>query len=181
MKYYAGIGSRNTPTDVLGLMTEIAEYMAHNSYCLLSGGASGADSAFEKGATQVPNAKREIYLPWDGFNGRMIDNITVFSGVTQQSMQVAEYYHPNWGACGSTARKLMARNTFQILDEYLLPRAALVVCWTPDGANRETTRSTGGTGQAIRIAVGNGIRVYNLALPKVRAIVEECFSNLKGE
>ena len=47
---YAGIGSRKTPPHVLAAMTQIAEALAERGYILRSGGAGGADSAFEKGA-----------------------------------------------------------------------------------------------------------------------------------
>ena len=38
-----------------------------------------------------------------------------------------------------------------------------VICWTPDGSEGTTTRETGGTGQAIRMAKKRGIKVMNLA------------------
>jgi hypothetical protein len=50
-----------------------------------------------------------------------------------------------------------------------------VICWTPDGAQTETTQATGGTGQAIRIAVACGVPVFNLArtdtLERLKAFV----------
>jgi hypothetical protein len=50
----------------------------------------------------------------------------------------------------------------------LLEPAKFVLCWTPDGARTaaDTSQTTGGTGQAIRVADSYGIRVYNLAVPK---------------
>jgi len=36
-------------------------------YTLRSGGANGADTAFEEGC-----CRKELYLPWPGFNGRRI-------------------------------------------------------------------------------------------------------------
>jgi predicted Rossmann fold nucleotide-binding protein DprA/Smf involved in DNA uptake len=64
-KYYAGVGSRQTPENILHLMTRIAMRMAELGWVLRSGGAKGADYAFEKGAGD----KKEIYLPWRGFGG----------------------------------------------------------------------------------------------------------------
>lgn len=65
-EYYAGIGSRKTPRDILELMTKIgrAFYSAH--WILRSGGAEGADSAFH---TNVPPDGRQLFLPWPRFNG----------------------------------------------------------------------------------------------------------------
>ena len=37
-----------------------------------------------------------------------------------------------------------------------------MLCWTPDGAETETGYNTGGTGQAIRLAIQQGIPVINM-------------------
>jgi hypothetical protein len=61
---YAGIGSRQTPDHVLAAITAVAKVLAERGYILRSGGAEGADTAFEKGAGKAT----EIFLPWRGFN-----------------------------------------------------------------------------------------------------------------
>jgi len=43
-------------------MTKIAQRMSEKGFVLRSGGAKGADEAFENGA-----GEKEIYLPWRGF------------------------------------------------------------------------------------------------------------------
>ena len=48
--YYAGVGGRETPAHVLNLMTRIAQGLAKVGGILRSGGARGADTAFEAGA-----------------------------------------------------------------------------------------------------------------------------------
>ena len=144
-KKYAGIGSRNTPVEVLNTMTNIATWLAKRNYILRSGGAKGADTAFEKGAKL-----KEIFYANDADNASMI---------------VAQNYHPAWNSCGSYAKKLHARNAFQILGKPLyLDSVDFVICWTPDGCETHATRTreTGGTGTAISIASDNDIRVYNL-------------------
>ena len=60
---FAGIGSRSTPDHVLQAMRKVAHRLAEMGYTLLSGGAAGADSAFEEGCF----GRKEIYLPWTGF------------------------------------------------------------------------------------------------------------------
>lgn len=58
----------------------------------------------------------------------------------------------------------MARNSQQILGWGCASQESeFVICWTQDGATKETTQRTGGTGQAIRIAIDLGIPVFNLA------------------
>lgn len=64
---YAGIGSRETPPEVIDVMKDFAYAVAHEAI-LRSGGAPGADTAFEYGA-KFAGGQREIYLPWSGFNG----------------------------------------------------------------------------------------------------------------
>ncbi len=156
---YAGIGSRSTPPAVLDKMTRIAERLAAREpwgYALLSGGANGADSAFEAGADA-----KEIYLPWKGFNGRAHSAISL---PNSDAYRVAAEMHPGWKRLDEPARALMARNSHQILGADLRSPVDFVVCWTPDGCENGATRTreTGGTGQAIALADRWGVPVFNL-------------------
>jgi len=63
-KFYAGIGSRETPEEVQDMMTEIASYLEDKGYMLRSGNANGADQAFAKGVKRAA----QIWLPWMEFN-----------------------------------------------------------------------------------------------------------------
>ena len=63
--FYAGIGSRKTPPTIRSLMTKCANQLHNEGFTLRSGGAQGADTAFELGA----QLRKEIYLPWRRFNG----------------------------------------------------------------------------------------------------------------
>ncbi len=60
------------------------------------------------------------------------------------------------------AKKFHARNVQQVLGKNLDTPTKFVVCWTPDGAEQRTSNKTGGTGQAIRVAISNNIPVFNL-------------------
>lgn len=133
---YAGIGSRETPQEVLEYMTELACVWAESGCILRSGGARGADTAFEKGASA-----KEIYRPEDA---------------TPEALTHAAKFHPNWHACGPYARKLHARNSIIMLGPSLNDPVDLVVCWTPNGVKM------GGTAQALRIADYYKITVVNL-------------------
>jgi len=161
MKFYAGIGARKTPVNVLDLMTQLACKLEQDGWVLRSGGANGADTAFERGV--VDPANKEIYLPWRGFNG----NSSNLCNVLPAAFEMAERYHPAWNRCGPAARKFHGRNCYQMLGKALLKPSSMVVCWTPDAA------VTGGTGQALRIAIDKGIEVCNMADPDVLTRIEE--------
>lgn len=51
MMFYTGIGSRETPQEIQNLMFKIAQKL-DSKYILRSGGADGADLAFEKGSSK---------------------------------------------------------------------------------------------------------------------------------
>ena len=77
---------------------------------------------------------------------------------------LAEHVHPAWNSCSQGARKLHARNAYQVLGSNLETPADFVICWTPDGCETPETRTrrTGGTGQAIAIARLANVPVINL-------------------
>lgn len=156
---YAGIGSRETPPEILGLMKGIAAMLDDKGYVLRTGGAEGADTAFLNGTSAMSHP--EIFVPWDGFNGYRM-RIVHSAGKLKEAMELARRFHPNWEACSQGARKLHARNGFQVLGADLREPAKFVVCWTKGG------KIVGGTGQALRIAEENNIPVYNLAIEEVR-------------
>lgn len=149
-RFYTGIGSRETPFPILRLMTRIAKRMATSGYILRSGGAKGADTAFEKGAGD----QKEIYLPYLGFNG---SDSTLLP--TDEAFEMAAKFHPAWHNCNESARQFHARNCHQVLGHDLKTPTTLVICWTQAGLQG------GGTGQAMRIADAHGIRIDNLADP----------------
>ncbi len=64
-RFYAGIGARATPPEVLSLMTRAAFALLKRGYVLRSGHAIGADSAFARGAGEAA----EIFLPVPGWRG----------------------------------------------------------------------------------------------------------------
>ena len=159
--YYAGIGSRETPEDILAIMSDLAFKLANKGYILRSGGADGADSAFEKGC-DLAKGKKEIFIPWDRFNGRERGNGVVSlsqldATIVSQAMKMASEYHPNWKICSSGGRLLHSRNCFQVLGLSLESPSSFIVCWTRNASG------AGGTGQAIRVAEANNIQIFDLA------------------
>ena len=65
---YAGIGSRQTPPAVLDAMARIAHALGNAGVALSTGGAAGADHAFETGALRS-RAPLTVHTPWPGFHG----------------------------------------------------------------------------------------------------------------
>ncbi|TCJ00449.1 hypothetical protein [Cytobacillus praedii] len=148
--YYAGIGSRETPNDVLVYFTKLAAYLSTKGFTLRSGGAEGADKAFEIGCDKV-NGKKEIYLPWKGFeksSSKLIVSNT-------KAFEIAQNFHPNWSRLSEGAKKLQARNSHQVLGDDLETPSSFIVCWTKNG------KGQGGTGQALRIAKHYKIPIFD--------------------
>lgn len=146
---YAGIGSRNTPENIQAIMTKLATKLESLGWVLRSGGAIGADSAFELGLLSQGN--KEIYYASTEMKDFALDSVKQF--------------HPVPHKLNEYQTKLMARNYYQIMGFNNDTPVKFVICWTPDGCNSHKTRSinTGGTGQAISIADSKGIKVMNLA------------------
>ncbi len=161
-RFYAGIGSRECPENIQKDMYCIAGHLSQINYTLRSGGADGADSAFEKGCDFV-KGKKEIYLPWKDFNG---SNSPLYN-ISKEAFELAKTIHPAWFKLKFGARKLHARNCYQVLGQDLKTPCDFVICWTKDGAE------IGGTRTAIILAKMHNISVYNLAN-------EEDYNKLKG-
>lgn len=157
---YAGVGSRKTPADVLALMTDVARLLAQDGWQLRTGGAVGADQAFENGClsaglTPTPS---EVWVPWAGYNG--YPGYVLTDSAAANADAIAASLHPAWYRCGRGARRLHGRNAAIVLgggvgtvDE---TPADAVICWTRTGG------PDGGTGMAMRIAEKRGIPVLNL-------------------
>lgn len=157
-KFYAGIGSRQTPSAILARMVQIATWLEEDGYTLRSGGARGADQAFAAGVS----GRASIYVPWPGFEGSnsqlYLGNPPLTGELLKQANTIAMQNHPRWSVLRDPIKRLMVRTVFQIIGTggpaYY---SKFVICWTPLG------KDDGGTGQAVRIAQGLGIPVINLA------------------
>jgi len=139
---YAGIGSRETPENILSLMKECGAYLSSLGYILRSGGAKGADLAFQKGCDSQKGIKNIYYASNASIHPEWFDH--------------ASRFHPAWGRCSEAARQLHARNSAIICGGSLKDPVKFVLCWTKDGA------VMGGTGQSLRVALAYNIPIYNL-------------------
>ena len=142
-RYYAGIGSRKTPIDVRNKMVAIATQFANLNYILRSGGAAGADKAFERGA----NAK-DIFKP----KPNSIDFET-----RKKIHRIIRQLHPNWLGLSNFAKLCHERNVQIVLGEKLDTPVDFLVCWTPEAED------VGGTAMGIKVAKKYGIPVFNIA------------------
>lgn len=148
MKFYTGIGSRQTPKEILDLMVEFGKILAKNDYVLRSGGANGADSAFEKGC-DLGNGRKEIYLPWPNFNNHNSN----LNNPSNKAYEFTKYFHPAPDKLTKGAMKLHSRNAHQVLGVNLDDPSDFIVCWT---------KHSGGTQQALRIGMYYEVPIYNL-------------------
>ena len=144
MKYYAGVGSRTTPPEILATMTKAAGILEQQGYILRSGKAKGADRAFEAGVKSSLN--KQIFPNW--------------YPTSEEAKKIAASIHPAWGNCSEYAKACHARNVYQILGENLNSPVEFVICWTPDA------QPIGGTRTAIILAKKHKIPVFNLAAPE---------------
>lgn len=177
-RFYAGIGSRATPADIIHLMRRFGAIAAMDGYRLNTGGAEGADQAFEAGARislpaiHMLDVNEECYdtpfisvfLPWVGFCGYKALTSEVLCLDHAGTPELVSQYHPKASKLKPAVISLMRRNCHQVLGRDLATRVNFVVCWTPDGAATaaQTSYGTGGTGFAIRLADAVGIPVFNL-------------------
>jgi hypothetical protein len=142
-------------------------------FTLRSGGARGADTAFESGALGAANKQAnddavhalrkspetvwdriEIYLPYERFNGHPSPRF----GTTKEARLIAKQYHPRWDILSCTGRNFMGRNAYQILGSDLSTPVSFVLCWTLGG------KIVGGTRQALRHAKDLGIPILNFGI-----------------
>jgi len=144
---YAGIGSRQTPQEVLNQMTQVAKELTSKGYTLntgvtFRGGEEGADAAFSKGTN-----KKNLFSPEK-------------QGSRPKEQNIARELHPNPGALSPGALKLMARNTNQIFGDNLNTPVDFVLFYAQETSG---IRPKGGTGQAVEMARRKGIPAINMA------------------
>lgn len=166
---YCGIGSRDTPEWVRSFMRSTAGILFAKGWVLRSGGADGADLAFEHGLNRehsrgqvnrrLDDAK-EIYLPWPGFLSSKSELHPKNYPFTQEEINVSAHFHPAWHNCSDAAKALHTRNMRQMVGLRAIHGGEqipvkFVVCWTEGG------KIKGGTGQALRIAEYLKIPVIN--------------------
>jgi hypothetical protein len=176
MKFFTGVGSRQTPPDVLALMTRAARFLRTEGWTLRSGHATGADWAFEQGA----GADSVIYLPWPKFGqekygddpGRPVLGTPVhdknrwaanFALLVKLGLRAKGPWGPAKGV-----DMLHGRNVAQVLGMPGDPPSKFVIAWCPE----VNGKPQGGTATALLLAQHEGIPVFNLYRPEDRKKIE---------
>ena len=177
---YTGIRSRKTPPIELARIETLGAILQRQGWILRSGGAEGADSAFERGADHAARedkmiTSKEIYIPWNGFQQRFDQEPGVILASAlpkaREAMEIAKRYHPAWNRLSHGTRILQSHNCHQILGRNLDNCSDLIICWTEGGSIK------GGTGQALRIAKALGIPVLNLGETRWQDVTPEILAN----
>jgi hypothetical protein len=154
-RFYAGIGSRQTPPDAQVEMSRLAGMLEELGFTLRSGNAKGADQAFASGVEK--NA--QIWLPWGSFEFKFAltkpDHAYRNIAYDTEAFKSVLAFHPRPSSLTRVASLLMARNYRQIVGHNEAD-SEFVICWTPGGAIK------GGTGQALRIANHRHIPIINM-------------------
>lgn len=172
MKYYTGIGSRETPDDILKIFRKIGLALNIKGWILRSGGAEGADSWFELGAKIRKPEQIEIYLPWENFNGKSGDGYHIYESSPELEALSAEAWESRrnikWNTLKNGVKALMRRNVNQVLGKDLKTPSNFVICWTKGGDNAQ-----GGTAQALYLANKYSIPIINFGNGSVEDNIEQ--------
>lgn len=180
-KYYSGIGSRDTPSNILSIMEEAAYRLARMNWVLRSGKAPGADAAFQRGLQKYVvdsgcsnwQALGQIYIPWDKFSTDGLkewwDNSltsidTILPGQVDKRYEIMKEIHPAAEYMRDHrqgAFKLHSRNVHQVLGMDIdNPKpSSFVIYYTKEDRNGNPK---GGTATAVHLAQKFGVRTLNL-------------------
>lgn len=175
---YAGIGSRETSIDIQKEMYKIAKELESIGYVGQSGGAIGADKAFEganqpwekedgtvAGTKEFTKSKSNV-TKWakysDGKN--IASKFVVFksSDSNDKVRNIAKEIHPKKQELSEKdGLDLHARNTFQVFGKNLDTPVDFVLFYAQE--QKDSIRPKGGTGQAVEMARLKGIPTINMA------------------
>jgi len=187
---YTGVGSRNTPPNILKLMELIGESFAHRGFKLRTGDAAGADSAFRTGAIKrltevnklpVAEAKKlvEVYAPSMKTGTLGPYERKPDPDLLGRLRLIANEFHPNPNALKGYGRSLMERNALQIFGPRLDDPVDFLVGMLKPMHLRTKPTDVGGTGQAYRIAMKNNIPIFDLAPTTSEAQLNESLNKYK--
>lgn len=164
---FTGVGHRKgVPDNIRNKAVQLTSWLCARGVKLRTGDADGMDAVFRDAA---PKEMRQFFAPLNRYNAHpdaiMIKPSEIHPCYYSQARDITANTHPYFYNLGDFERELHIRNAFQVLGPELDEPSNFLVCWTKDGAETKTTRATGGTGQAIRLAIKYNIPVFNLQTP----------------
>jgi hypothetical protein len=188
LKYYTGVGSRDTPQHIMKFISKAAYWLAGQGYTGRSGSAAGADSAFERGFNHYDTVNGvsdyvsfEAYLPWKGFSDINEDTAHIVTPELpnyNEAVEIASTIHPAWNRLGRGAKALHTRNVYQVLGLDLKTPSKVLFCYAQPTKNKQgiVTGVKGGTNTAVQLAMKHNIPIYNFYLQedidKVKSLME---------
>lgn len=192
MTAYTGIGSRETPAEVVGVMEDAAYRLARMGFVLRSGKAAGADAAFQRGAQRFEGAKCEIFIPWRGFTGGdgLVNTWDItLDAVDRQYPEHAKMrwdwvkeVHGGWERLSQGARKLHERNVHQLfgadLGNAYLNQSKFVLYYALETKKGDPK---GGTATCVNLAKKQGIRTLNLLHGENHEVLEKFLLSMEAK
>lgn len=162
---FAGVGPRNTPSDVLAEMTAMGELFASLNWIGCSGFGQGADQAWLE---KVPHKQQEVWLPWGNYNRAQLDTdkekrFRILVPTEVMNSIASKHYAQNWNAASQGVRLLMMRNVAIMLGNHGNQPVDLVAYWQSE---ENEFSMFGGTNHGIRVAVEAGIPCFNIRKQK---------------
>jgi hypothetical protein len=157
--HYAGIGSRETPSQVLEQMKKVGSFLAQRGYVLRSGGAKGADSAFERGCDEARGMK-QIWQPSQSY-------FPLHEWATEKASSVCWEFPLE--KMKALTISLITRNMYQVYgdsEEFSKTTPVDFLVYWSEGNPLEEGADSGGTRYAVRVAHQAGIKTYNLRTQK---------------
>lgn len=157
------------------MMIDIAKYLASSGWTLRSGGARGADTAFEAGAISN-NGKKHIYLPQSPFNNHRVggDNFLLTPDEKRLARNELSFdILTHFDKMKPFAKNAHARNYFQIHGRKPEKKSQMIIYWCEEDGMGQPT---GGTRTAVLLAREAGIPDFNL---KHKAVALEVLKRCK--
>jgi hypothetical protein len=173
-KAYAGVGNRDTPSDILEEMSNIARGLSKLGYVVRTNGSDVPGNTFESNSDKI-----ELFLPWKNFNKKK----SRYATPTDEAFEVAKRYSVVFDTLPRHVQALIACNSNVVLGENLRDPVLFVLCWTPDGveSSKNCTARTGIMSQAIKIADTHGIPVFNLQNTTSRTRLKEFLQKVESK
>jgi hypothetical protein len=194
--WLTGVGSRETPESICHLMRMFAAVTYSLGYRWRSGGAKGADEAFEQGVlghphyqpgTCLDDVTLQVFLPWNGYKPdpnseerKYQDYAKGYIDATKlsaypQAQEMVPYYHPLGDRIRDPERRgifgMHARNMFQPLGPDLLSPSRHVYLYAKPSPDARFV--SGGTRTAHFVASQNKLPITNFYFDESRNRIAE--------